>query len=92
MIAANALIGVAKAAFFPQYFPDWFSGTASTDLSDLFKGPSNTWQFAGQLLQPIFTGGALTGQLQAAEAVQQQALLNYQCVIQKAFAEVDDGA
>ena len=41
-------------------------------------------------MQPIFTGGALTGQLQAAEAVQQQALLNYQQVIQKAFAEVDN--
>jgi len=49
-----------------------------------------TWQFAGQLAQPIFTGGALTGQLQVAEAAQQQALLNYQQVIQKAFAEVDD--
>ncbi|MEZ5577087.1 MAG: efflux transporter outer membrane subunit [Candidatus Competibacteraceae bacterium] len=90
LIAANALIGVAKAAFFPSISLTGFLGTASTDLSDLFKGPSNTWQFAGQLLQPIFTGGALTGQLQAAEAVQQQALLNYQQVIQKAFAEVDD--
>ncbi|MGB5064007.1 MAG: efflux transporter outer membrane subunit [Candidatus Competibacter sp.] len=90
LIAANALIGVAKAAFFPSISLTGFLGTASTDLSDLFKGPSNTWQFAGQLLQPIFTGGALTGQLQVAEAVQQQALLNYQQVIQKAFAEVDD--
>ena len=90
LIAANALIGVAKAAFFPSISLTGFLGTASTDLSDLFKGPSRTWQFAGQLFQPIFTGGALTGQLQAAEAVQQQALLNYQQVIQKAFAEVDD--
>jgi multidrug efflux system outer membrane protein len=90
LIAANALIGVAKAAFFPNISLTGFFGTASSDLSDLFKGPSQTWQFAGQLLQPIFTGGALTGQLQVAEAVQQQALLNYQQVIQKAFAEVDD--
>jgi multidrug efflux system outer membrane protein len=90
LIAANALIGVAKAAFFPNISLTGFFGTASSDLSDLFKGPSQTWQFAGQLLQPIFTGGALTGQLQVAEAVQQQALLNYQQVIQNAFAEVDD--
>jgi multidrug efflux system outer membrane protein len=90
LIAANALIGVAKAAFFPSISLTGFFGTASTDLSDLFKGPSRTWQFAGQLLQPIFTGGALTGQLQVAEAVQKQALLNYQQVIQNAFAEVDD--
>ncbi|MDZ7621150.1 MAG: efflux transporter outer membrane subunit [Candidatus Competibacteraceae bacterium] len=90
LIAANALIGVAKAAFFPNISLTGFFGTASTDLSDLFEGPSRTWQFAGQLLQPIFTGGALTGQLQVAEAVQKQALLNYQQVIQNAFAEVDD--
>jgi multidrug efflux system outer membrane protein len=90
LIAANALIGVAKAAFFPSISLTGFFGTASTDLSDLFKGPSQTWQFAGQLLQPIFTGGALTGQLQVAEAVQKQALLNYQRTIQTAFAEVDN--
>ncbi|KAB2923846.1 MAG: efflux transporter outer membrane subunit [Candidatus Contendobacter sp.] len=90
LITANALIGVAKAAFFPNISLTGFFGTASTDLSDLFKGPSQTWQFAGQLLQPIFTGGALTGQLQVAEAVQKQALLNYQQVIQTAFTEVDN--
>jgi multidrug efflux system outer membrane protein len=90
LIAANALIGVAKAAFFPSISLTGFFGTSSTDLSDLFKGPSQTWQFAGQLLQPIFTGGALTGQLQVAEAVQKQALLNYQQTIQTAFAEVDN--
>lgn len=90
LIAANALIGVAKAAFFPSISLTGLFGVASTDLSDLFKGPSKTWQFAGALAQPIFTGGALTGQLQVAEAVQKQALLNYQQVIQNAFAEVDD--
>lgn len=90
LIAANAQIGVAKAAFFPSISLTGFLGTASTDLSDLFKGPSKTWQFAGDLLQPIFTGGALTGQLQVAEAQQQQALLSYQQTIQNAFAEVDN--
>jgi multidrug efflux system outer membrane protein len=90
LIAANAQIGVAKAAFFPSISLTGLFGYASTDLSDLFKGPSRTWQFAGALVQPIFTGGALTGQLQVAEAVQKQALLNYQQVIQNAFAEVDN--
>lgn len=90
LISANAQIGVAKAAFFPNISLTGFFGTTSNDLSDLFKGPSRTWQFAGQLAQPIFTGGALTGQLQAAEAVQKQALLNYQQTIQNAFAEVDN--
>ncbi len=90
LIAANAEIGVAKAAFFPAISLTGLLGVASTDLSDLFSGPSRTWQFAGQLTQPIFTAGKLEGQLQAAEAVQQQALFNYQQVIQKAFSEVDD--
>ena len=90
LIAANAQIGVAKAAFFPAISLTGFFGASSNDLSDLFAGPQRAWQFAGQLAQPIFTGGSLTGQLQAAEAVQQEALFNYQQVIQKAFAEVDD--
>ncbi len=90
LIAANARIGVAKAAFFPSISLTSLLGTASGDLSDLFKGPSKTWQFAGQLAQPVFTGGALSGQLQVAEAQQQQALLNYQQTIQNAFAEVDN--
>jgi len=90
LIAANALIGVAKAAFFPSISLTGLLGVASTDLSDLFEGSSRTWQFAGALAQPIFTGGALTGQLQVAEAVQKQALLNYQQVIQTAFTEVDN--
>lgn len=90
LIAANAQIGVAKAAFFPSISLTGAFGTASTEFSDLFNGPSRAWQFAGQLTQPIFTGGALTGQLHVAEAVQKQAVLNYQQVIQTAFSEVDN--
>lgn len=90
LIAANAQIGVAKAAFFPSISLSGLLGIASTDLSDLFQGSARTWQFAGSLTQPIFTAGKLAGNLQVTEAVQQQALLNYQQTIQKAFAEVDD--
>lgn len=91
LIAANAQIGVAKAAFFPSISLTGLLGVASSDLSDLFRGPSRTWQFAGALTQPIFTAGQLSGNLQAAEALQQQALFNYQQTIQNAFAEVDNG-
>ena len=91
LIAANAQIGVAKAAFFPSISLTGAFGTTSTEFSDLFNGPSRAWQFAGQLTQPIFTGGALTGQLHVAEAVQKQAVLNYQQTIQTAFSEVDNG-
>ena len=49
LIAANAQIGVAKAAFYPSISLTGLFGYASTDLSDLFKGPSRTWQFAGAL-------------------------------------------
>lgn len=91
LIAANAQIGVAKAAFFPNISLTGLLGVASTDLSDLFQGSSRTWQFAGSIAQPIFTGGQLAGNLQVAEALQQQALFNYQQAIQNAFAEVDNG-
>jgi outer membrane protein, multidrug efflux system len=65
-------------------------GFASKDLSDLFTGPANTWSWAVPITMPIFTGGAIAGQVQAAEAVQQQALLRYQKTIQTAFREVED--
>ncbi|NJN47586.1 MAG: TolC family protein, partial [Candidatus Competibacteraceae bacterium] len=50
-----------------------------------------TWSYGGSLLAPIFTAGRIAGQVQVAEAQQQQALLNYQQAIQTAFAEVEDG-
>ncbi len=90
LIAANAVIGVAKAAYFPAISLTGFFGYASSDLSDLFKGPSEVWQFSAPVTMPIFTAGAIAGQVKAAEAIQQQALLGYQAIIQTAFREVDD--
>jgi|GEM_PF-3858253 len=67
-------------------------GWASNDLSDLFKGPSNTWNFGGSLTAPIFKGGTLMGNLRSAEAQQKQALVKYQQTIQKTFKTVGDSA
>jgi multidrug efflux system outer membrane protein len=90
LIAANANIGVAKALYYPSISLTGALGLASNDLSNLFKGPAKTWSWAVPLAAPIFTGGAIAGQVKSAEAVQQQALITYQQAIQAAFREVDD--
>jgi multidrug efflux system outer membrane protein len=90
LIAANARIGVAKAQFFPTISLTGLFGWSSTALDNLFTGPAQVWSYAGSLMAPIFTGGFLTGQLKATEAIQQQALFNYQSAIQNAFREVDN--
>ena len=90
LIAANALIGAARAAYFPTISLTGLFGYASPSLSSLFEGPSKVWQYAAPITMPIFTAGAIAGQVQAAEAVQQQALFGYQKTIQEAFREVND--
>lgn len=90
LISANANIGVAKALYFPTVSLTGLLGLASNDLSDLFKGPAKTWSWAVPVTAPIFTAGAIAGQVKSAEAVQQQALLTYQQSIQTAFREVED--
>ncbi|OPY69313.1 MAG: Outer membrane protein OprM precursor [Syntrophorhabdus sp. PtaU1.Bin002] len=90
LIAANARIGAAKALYFPTISLTGLFGWSSTDLSMLFSGPSQTWYWAGTFTAPIFTGGAVTGNYMAAQAVQQQALFRYQKAIQTAFREVND--
>jgi len=90
LIAANANIGVAKAQYFPSISLTSLLGFASNDLSDLFKGPAKTWSWAVPVTAPIFTAGDIAGQVQSAEAVQQQALFSYEQAIQTAFREVDD--
>lgn len=90
LIAANARIGVAKAAFFPSISLTGLLGFVSTDLSDLFSSDARTWSYGSVLSQPLFTGGTLLGQLTVSEAQQKQALYAYQQSIQKAFAEVEN--
>jgi multidrug efflux system outer membrane protein len=91
LIAANARIGVAKAQYFPSISLTGLLGGASAELSKLFSGSGRTWSYGGTLLGPIFTAGGIAGQVQSAEALQQQALAVYERAIQTAFAEVEDG-
>ncbi len=90
LIAANAQIGAAKALYFPTISLTGALGSSSVDLSDLFKGPTRVWNYAGQIVGPIFTFGAVSGQVAQAEAAQQAALFNYRLAIQNAFADVDN--
>ena len=90
LVAANAQIGVAKSLYFPTISLTGAFGTVSTDLSDLFTGPSKVWNFGVPLTVPIFTAGRIGGQVKGAEAFEQQALYSYLQTVQNAFREVDD--
>jgi len=90
LIAANARIGVAKAAYFPQITLTALAGYQSPALTDLFSGPAGLWSFGGQLTQPIFTGGKIRSGVRLSEAQKEEAILNYQRLIQQAFREVSD--
>lgn len=90
LISANALIGAARAQYFPSISLTGLLGSVSTELSDLFSGPARTWSFGAAASVPIFTAGGIAGQVQQTEALQQQSLLQYQKAIQVAFQEVED--
>jgi NodT family efflux transporter outer membrane factor (OMF) lipoprotein len=90
LIAANARIGVAKAAYFPQISLSGFLGGQGTQLSSLFSGPSSIWALTPQVTQPIFTAGRLKGNVRLNEALQQSALIQYEKTIQTAFSEVSN--
>jgi multidrug efflux system outer membrane protein len=90
LIAANAQIGVAKAAYFPQISLTASSGFQSSALTSLFTGPAGLWSFGGSLAQPIFAGGRIRSGVRLSEARQQETLLIYQQTIQQAFRGVSD--
>jgi multidrug efflux system outer membrane protein len=90
LIAANADIGVAKAAYFPQLSLSGLIGGQSTQLSKLFSGPNSAWSFVPQLSQPIFTAGRLRSNVKLAEAQRDSAVVQYQKAIQTAFTEVSN--
>jgi multidrug efflux system outer membrane protein len=91
LAAANANIGAARAAFFPRISLTASFGTASTELSGLFKGGSWAWTGTGQLLQPIFDAGRNQANLDLARANFDIAVAQYEHSIQNAFREVSDG-
>jgi outer membrane protein, multidrug efflux system len=93
LVAANADIGVAKAQFFPQISLTGGGGGSfgrSTAFSNLMTTQLGVWSYGAQVSQPIFTGGALKGNLHLAESEHKQALIAYQQAIQKAFGDVSD--
>jgi multidrug efflux system outer membrane protein len=90
MIAANAQIGVARAAYFPQISLTGAPGFQSSALASLFNGSSGLWTFSGSVTQPIFTAGKIRSGVRLAEAQQEETLLAYQQTIQGAFRGVSD--
>lgn len=91
LVAANARIGVAKAALFPQISLTANAGYQSSALTALFSGPSGFWNIGGDLFQQIFNRGRLRNNVRLTEAQQQEAALVYQKTIQGAFRDVSDG-
>jgi multidrug efflux system outer membrane protein len=93
LVAANADIGVAKAQFFPQISLTGSGGGSfgrSSTFSSLMTTQLGIWSYGAQVSQPIFTGGALKGNLHLAESQHQQALITYKEAIQHSFGEVSD--
>jgi multidrug efflux system outer membrane protein len=90
LISANANIGVARAAFFPQISLTATAGYESAALTDLFTGPAGLWTMAASLSQPIFEGGRLKSNLRLSEAQREQMTLTYQQSIQGAFRDVSN--
>jgi outer membrane protein, multidrug efflux system len=90
LIAANAQIGVAKAAYFPAISLIGSGGFQSSALSSLISGPAGLWTLTGTAAQPLFTGGRLRNNVQITESQQRQALLTYRQTVQGAFREVSD--
>ncbi len=90
LVAANARIGVARAQYFPTISLTGLFGYVSDELDNLLQNSANVWSLGGTVLGPIFTGGAVSGQVRASEAVQRQALVGYLQTVQSAFREVDD--
>src|ERR1700722_5330289 len=90
LIAANAQIGVAKAAYFPEINLTATAGYQSSALTGLFSGPAGLWSFGGALAQPIFAGGRIRSGVRFSEARKQETLLIYEQTIQQAFRGVSD--
>ncbi len=90
LIAANAEIGVARAAYFPQLSLSGAIGGSSTELSRLLSAPETLWNLTPQVTQPIFTAGRLKSNVRLAQAERESALIQYQKTIQTALTEVSN--
>jgi multidrug efflux system outer membrane protein len=90
LVAANARIGEARAAFFPQISLTGMFGLESVALSDLFTGPARLWRLGPAMTLPIFDAGRNRARLAAAEARTEEAILTYRRAVEQAFREVED--
>lgn len=91
LVAANADIGAARAAFFPQISLTASLGYASPSLSGMFDSGNRVWSFAPQITQPLFNHGRLRSELRLAEVRKSAAVVEYEKAVQTAFREVADG-
>ena len=90
LVAANARIGQAKAAYYPSISLTGLFGGESESLGDLFKSSARVWQFSASAAQTVFDAGRTASRVEAAQAREQQALAQYQSAIQNAFRETLD--
>jgi outer membrane protein, multidrug efflux system len=91
LVAANAQIGVARAAYFPQISLTGAAGYQSPALTNLFTGPAGIWNLAASVTQPIFQGGRLKSNVRLTEAQREGMRLSYEQTIQGAFRDVSNG-
>jgi multidrug efflux system outer membrane protein len=90
LVSANANIGAAKALYFPTISLTGAFGSVSTTTKDFLTGPSKAWSIAADLAGPLFTFGAIKGQVNTAEAAREEALLFYRSTILNAFRDTND--
>jgi NodT family efflux transporter outer membrane factor (OMF) lipoprotein len=91
MAQENALVGVAKTAFYPQFTISGTGGFQSTSISSLIAAPSAFWSLGGDLLQPIFNGGRNRANLAATKSAYDESVANYRESVLTAFQQVEDG-
>jgi outer membrane protein, multidrug efflux system len=91
MAQQNALVGVAKTAFYPQLTIAGGGGFQSTSLGSLITAPSAFWSLGGDLLQPIFNGGRNRANLAAQKSMYDESVANYRESVLTAFQQVEDG-
>lgn len=90
LVAANARIGVARAAYFPNITIDAFTGFETAGIENTFTRQSWVWGFIPSLRVPLFTGGRIKSTVELSEAQRQEAIVAYQQTIQQAVREVSD--
>jgi multidrug efflux system outer membrane protein len=91
LMSANANVGVAKAAFFPQISLTGQFGAQSTALTSFLQGPATVWSLGAEALQPLYAGGAIRSAYNLAWAQRNEAELNYRQTVQNAFGDVSNG-